>query len=129
MKRSILIAALVLAVVALSINSYAGVRVARKLFSADVIAREPVEPAVTFSPEVSKVYFYTHFLDIGEPTTLIHTWIYAGQVVAEVPLDVEGPSWRTWSSKTIMPHQTGAWTVEVRDQSGKVLDSAGFTIE
>ena len=69
MKRSILVMALVLAVVASSVHCFAGVRVARKLFSADVIAREPVEPAVTFSPEVSKVYFYTHFLDIGEPTT------------------------------------------------------------
>jgi hypothetical protein len=129
MKRSILIFLLVLAVVASSVYSFAGVRVARKLFSADVIAREPVEPAVTFSPEVSKVYFYTQFIDIGPPTTLVHVWIYNGQTVAEVALEVEGASWRTWSSKTIMPHQTGEWTVEVRDAEGGVIDSAGFTIE
>jgi hypothetical protein len=118
-----------LTAVSTGIEVFAGVSVARKIFATDVVAREPVEPAETFPPEVGTIYFYTQFLDIGGPTTLVHAWVYKGQTVAEVELYVEGKSWRTWSSKKIMPHQTGEWTVEVRDDNGGVIDSAKFTIK
>jgi hypothetical protein len=39
-----------------------------------------------------------------------------------------GSPWRTWSSKTIPPEWSGEWSVEIRDASGAVLETVGFTV-
>jgi len=46
-----------------------------------------------------------------------------------VPLEIGGSPWRTWSAKTIPPVWTGEWTVEVQDAQGSSIAHATFTIE
>jgi hypothetical protein len=43
-----------------------------------------------------------------------------------VSLNINPPSWRTYSSKIIQPHEIGAWRVEIQDSSGNVLETVRF---
>jgi hypothetical protein len=49
--------------------------------------------------------------------------------MAAVELNVGGSPWRTWSSKTIDPSWTGAWTVEIKDAQGTILQTLNFQIQ
>jgi hypothetical protein len=37
-------------------------------------------------------------------------------------------NWRSWTRKTILPHQTGLWSVSVKDSSGKIIKKIQFNI-
>jgi len=101
----------------------------RKAFAAGVENREPVGVADTFKADVGEVYFFNQVTGVEAPTTLTHVWFFEGQEVASVELNVGGNGWRTWSSKKVLTHQLGQWKVEVRDASGGLVDSAGFTLQ
>jgi len=95
-----------------------------------VEAREPIGVAETFPADVGRLYFFTQLAGAapgGEP--IRHVWIYDGREVADVDLRAEGSSWRTWSSKQILPQFRGDWSVEVRDGSGRVLLTATCRVE
>ncbi len=122
-KLAVFAAFLLLAAAAL-----AGPSVSRHAFAVDIVGREPVSPATSFSRDVETIYFFTQLHDIGDPTEVRHLWSYGGQVLAEVSLHVEGIAWRTWSSKKIMPGQLGEWTVEVEDVDGNILFTSSFLV-
>lgn len=123
------IAAVLLVMLALAPLALAGPSVSRQIFALDVVGREPANADQTFPSDVGRVYCFTQIVDIGPEANIFHVWIYDGKEVATVPLTVEGWSWRTWSNKYILPHQTGEWTVEVRDIQAAVLATAAFTVE
>lgn len=91
--------------------------------------REPMGADSTFMADVGTVYFYTVFEGDFEPTQVEHVWMHDGQEIARIPLTVEGPRWRTWSSKEILPDWTGSWTVKVVDAGGNEHISVDFTVE
>ncbi|MHB8765801.1 MAG: DUF2914 domain-containing protein [Deferrisomatales bacterium] len=109
--------------------AWAGLAVSRQAFARDVVAREPVGAAERFPADVGELVFFTQVLGGGEGADLLHVWIHGGQELMIVPLEVEGPSWRTWSRKNVFPGLTGDWTVEVRDLAGAVLSSATCRVE
>lgn len=104
--------------------------VARSQFASDVQNREPVdEVSDSFSASEDPLYFFTE-IDNGEGETITHRWKHDGEVMAEVPLQVGGDdSWRTWSSKQLMPDWDGEWTVEVVDSQGNVLEEKSVRVE
>ena len=110
-------------------QAQAALSVGRAAFARGVVAREPVGVSDTFPADVGEVYFFTHVLGAEEPTEILHVWIHNGWEMAIVPLEVQSPSWRTWSSKRILPEWTGEWTVEVRETDGTVIYRASFRIE
>jgi hypothetical protein len=110
-------------------TAWAELTVSRHAFAREVVAREPVAAATTFPPDVGEVYFFTQIVGAMGRAELLHIWIYDGRELAIVPLTVEGRSWRTWSSKRILPQFIGDWTVEVRAVGGEVLLSATFRVE
>jgi len=83
----------------------------------------------TFSTNIEKVYCWCQITGSNEPTRIEHVWYYDGKEVARVPLDVNYPNMRTWSSKTITPEKSGDWKVELIDQTGKILYTTAFVIE
>ena len=102
--------------------------VTEALVATGVQDREPVGADTTFTADVGTVYFYTVFEgDFGE-TQVEHVWTHEGEEIARVPLTVQGPRWRTWSSKEILPEWTGSWTVTVVDAQGNEHASARFTV-
>jgi len=56
-----------------------------------------------------------------------HVWLHGGRAVQSIRLRVGAADWRTHSTKTLWG--AGAWTVEARDESGRVLARAAFDCE
>ncbi len=106
-----------------------GPTISRDAVAQSVENREPVGMSETFPASVESLVYFTEVKDIRETMTLTHVWSHKGQVMAEISLKVEPPSWRTWSSKRILPEWTGEWKVEVKSADGTVLASKSFTIK
>jgi hypothetical protein len=89
--------------------------------------REPVGAGETFPADVGQLFAWMRVTN-GADSTLRVVWTH-GDHRSEVPLQVGGSPWRTWSSKQIPPDWTGSWTVEVQDADGTVVASTTFTVE
>jgi hypothetical protein len=108
--------------------AFAEVAVEEAVACTSVLDRAPAGTASEFSPDVGKIYVYTRIVGMSGTGAVTHRWIFGGETVAEVTLEVKGSPWRTWSSKNIVPHQTGAWKVEVVGEDGTVLKTLEFTV-
>jgi DUF2914 family protein len=53
-------------------------------------------------------------------------WLRDGKVEQSIRLRVGGASWHTYSTKTL--GRPGAWAVEARDEQGRALARADFTV-
>ncbi len=113
-------------VVAQSDQSQAGKqRVARGLFSTNIIDREPVDQVVILTNLVSQVYFYTDLRNY-QGQTITHRWEFEGKLVTEKKFEVGGSRWRVYSQKDLNPTMTGTWTVVVSDGRGWPIYAAIF---
>ena len=102
--------------------------VARSAFTTSVQDHEPVDQITVLTNDNSKVYFFTELSDLnGQQVT--HRWEYNGEVMAEVPFNVNGDRWRVWSSKNLQPGWTGEWKVSVINGSGNVIASETLQYE
>ncbi len=90
---------------------------------------QPAGVADTFPADVGTVACFMAVEGHFATTELYHVWMHGDQQMARVPLVVKGPTWRTWSTKKILPAWTGAWSVKVEDAQGNVLKSVDFTIQ
>jgi transcriptional regulator with XRE-family HTH domain len=75
-------------------------------------------------PEGSRVCFASRVIGGRSGAIVRHVWIRDGRIEQSIPLRLGGPDWRTHSAKTL--GRPGAWTVEARDEEGRVLASASF---
>ena len=91
-----------------------------------IVDRLPVDSASSFPADVGRVACWTR-VSGAAGTTIQHVWIHNGQEF-QVPMQIGGSPWRTWSTKEIQSDWTGDWRVEVRNATGTVLASASFTI-
>ena len=96
--------------------------------SKDVIDRAPVEAGSSFPASVGKLFCFTKMTGALNPTHVTHVWSFDGTERARVELEVNSPSWRTYSSKIIENHEAGAWRVEVADSAGNVLQTLNFAV-
>jgi transcriptional regulator with XRE-family HTH domain len=71
------------------------------------------------------VWFSTRIVGGSRGDRVRHVWLRDGKAVQTVVLGVGASSWRTQSNKTLWG--AGAWSVEARDQEGRVLARATFT--
>lgn len=92
----------------------------------EIADREPVGAGDIFTSQVEKLYCYTRVLGATEDIAITHNWYYQDALVTQVTLNVRSSNWRTWSSKTILPDQTGEWRVEVTSESGETLKTIYF---
>ncbi len=86
--------------------------------------RAPEGAADKFPASVGQVYCFS--LVTNGKDKVVHVWFHGDKEVFKTDLAVNGPRWRTWSAKKVVP---GAWKVEVRDAAGAVLATASFTVE
>jgi hypothetical protein len=94
----------------------------------DVVDRVPMEAGSSFPASVGKLFYFTKIIGALQPTHVTHVWSFDGTERARVELEVNSPSWRTYSSKNIESHETGAWRVEVIDAAGNVLQTVNFEV-
>jgi hypothetical protein len=91
--------------------------------------RNPVGAAEKFPTNVGRLYVFTKLtLNGTSESSVKHIWKHNGKDLATVTLPVRGPQWRTYSSKTIDPSQTGDWTVDILNGSA-VVKTVAFRIE
>jgi hypothetical protein len=95
----------------------------------EVEAREPVGVNTVFPDTVGTLYCYTEIKGALTPTKVKHIWYHLDEERASIELDVKSETWRTWSSKRIIPQWAGKWRIDVVDAKGDVLKSHDFTIE
>jgi hypothetical protein len=89
--------------------------------------RQPVGQAESFPADVGQLSCFSRIVG-GEGSTVVHAWIHEGTTRARVELEVGSDSWRTWSTKTILPSWTGSWEVKIMTPDGQVLGSVPFTV-
>jgi len=82
-----------------------------------------------FASTVEQLFYFTKVEQAKAPTSIFHEWYWQGELLAAVELDVTSDAWRTWSSKRIMPHQTGRWTVISKRPDGSTAQTTSFTLE
>ncbi|MEW5922525.1 MAG: DUF2914 domain-containing protein [Candidatus Zixiibacteriota bacterium] len=90
--------------------------------------RMPSGMADSFKPNVGEVYLWCKVTGCMDTTVIHHVWYLNGEQMADVELPVKSPSWRTWSSKQILPSWTGDWEVKIVDADGKEMKALPFKI-
>lgn len=127
--RMVVVAVLVVAVASglVAAQEPAGLKVVRGVLATAIENRLPVEATAPIAANVGQLFYFTEVE--GGPATIQHVWIWKGQTVATVSLEVKSPRYRTWSSKRIQPEWTGQWRIEARNSDGTVLSSHDFEIE
>ena len=103
-------------------------QVAQMAICRSVENREPVGASENFEVSVGKLYCFTSIVGAQTPIEITHAWYFGDTERAQVSLPVRSPSWRTYSSKNIMPQEVGQWRVDVIGPEGKVLKTQTFTI-
>ena len=94
----------------------------------DVQEHEPIDIGDSFPPDVGRLYCFTRVNGAAEPTHVTHVWFHNDREVHRVELNVDGPTWRTWTYKTIPPEWTGDWRVDIEDAEGVIIYSLPFRI-
>lgn len=105
------------------------VNVDQILFGTGIENREAMGVDTVFSADVGNVYCWVLATGAEGETQISFVWYHQDQEMAEVNVPVRSARWRCWTSKTIMPEMTGAWKVEIKDEAGKVLESASFQVK
>jgi len=106
-----------------------GLAVAEAAVATGVVDREPQGAAETFAPAVGELYCWTKVTGAADGTKIEHVWYHGDQEVARIAVTVNGPTWRTWTRKTIPAEWTGAWRVDIVGPDGAVLKSVSFTVQ
>ncbi len=99
--------------------------VVRATITTSVMDHEPVDSVDTVTNDQDVVFFFTEITDLAGGT-ITHRWEFNGEIMAEVPLEIGGPRWRTHSSKSLFRGWIGEWKVSVVGESGQVLRSVSF---
>jgi hypothetical protein len=104
--------------------------VSRAVLTTGIEAREPIDVLqdnLKRTQFLEKLYFFTEIKNL-QGKVVHHLWFHQDQLMAEIPLEVGSIRYRTYSSKNIMPSQTGQWRVEVVTQQGQLLAQKSFRI-
>lgn len=110
-----------------SLKQVEGLKIIDAAVCRGVEERKPIESGDRFPSDVGSLSCFCRVVH-GKGTKIVHAWIHDGQTRARVELEVGSNSWRTWSTKRILPSWTGSWEVKIMTPDGVVLDSVAFTI-
>ena len=106
-----------------------GLTVEEMVFCTAVQDRAPALPDTAFASTVENVYCFVKASGAADTTAITHVWYYNDREMSRVELAVKSASWRTWSSKKILPEWQGIWRVDVLAPGGEVLKSGSFAIK
>lgn len=104
------------------------IEVAAAAICKNVVDREAVDVGTLFPNSVPRLYCFTKIVGASQPTEVVHVWRYGDVERARISLMVKSSDWRTYSSKAIQAHETGAWRVDVLDTAGNLLETINFEV-
>lgn len=125
MKRMIITVALMLFVAQMA---NAQIKVDEMKLGTGVENKDIVGEATSFASTTEKVYCWMKLSGGSQGSSVTVKWYLNDSPAGEVPLEINGTPWRTYSFKTINGVK-GNWKVEVVDASGNVLQTATFVTE
>ncbi len=94
----------------------------------NIVDREPASAGTSFSVTVGKLFFFTKITGAENPIEITHVWYFGDTERSRVALPVKANTWRTYSSKILQAHETGAWHVDVIGPTGEVLETVEFEV-
>lgn len=112
--------------------AHTGLAVFRAVLTSGIEDREPTDrlagPLELPGAGQLTVFFFTELRGMSGHT-VSHRWSRRGETVGELPFDVgEESGWSVYSSKDIGLEDVGAWSVQVIDEQGRVLESVEFIV-
>ncbi len=107
----------------------ADLAVLESALSTGVSDRVPTGVASSFGTDTDRVWAWVKVRNRQAPTTITMIWRKGETVRSRVTLDV-GTSgrWRTWSRRRVGTRDIGAWSVEILDADGTLLDTLSFEV-
>ena len=101
------------------------IKICKKIYK-----RTPVGSDVVFTNSVDSLYCYTRIQNTGSKKEVKHIWYFENQIMTQVRYNVKKSNiYRSWTKKTILPHQIGKWRVDVHDNHGTIIGSKEFQIK
>lgn len=102
-----------------------GLKVEKLLFTSALSAdNQPVEDILEISSAANRLYCFMTVSSSQLPQELRHVWLGpAGEVWAEIPLNIKHSPVNTWSYVSLAGKRAGEWQLQVKDASGKTLAS------
>jgi len=101
-----------------------------KAVAIGVDKRQPQGAGQAFDPSVGALYAWVKVKNLGDASTITMVWKREGKKKLSVTLPVgRSYGWHTWSKKGIGDKDVGAWTVDVLDPSGALLDTLAFEVK
>ena len=102
--------------------------VSKSAICTGVVDHRPVDPGTQFPADIGRVYCFSRISNIESASSIYHVWYFGNAERARVELAVNPPTWRTYSSKRILPDEIGRWRVDILDREGNVLKTLGFDV-
>lgn len=107
----------------------AAVSVTAQAIAPSVVERNPVAAGGGFDASVGALYAWVQVKNLGAETTISMVWKKDGKTRLTVELPVgHSRGWKTWSKKGISAKDGGAWTVEVHDADGALVQTLAFNV-
>lgn len=101
------------------------IKICKKIYK-----RTPVGSDIVFTNSVDSLYCYTRIQNTGTKKEVKHIWYFENQIMTQVRYNVKKSNiYRSWTKKTILPHQIGKWRVDVHDNYGTIIGSKEFQIK
>ena len=101
------------------------IKICKKIYK-----RTPVGSDIVFTNSVDSLYCYTRIQNTGSKKEVKHIWYFENQIMTQVRYNVKKSNiYRSWTKKTILPHQIGKWRVDVHDNHGTIIGSKEFQIK
>jgi len=91
--------------------------------------RVPVGVNTSFPGDVERLYCFTKISSNQDEGSIFHVWLHNDQVMARIELSTKAKTWRTWSTKKILPSWTGKWRVDIETPDGTLMGSKEFEIK
>ena len=95
----------------------------------NVVKRTPEGTDVFFNNDVDSLFCYTRIQNQGRKQEVKHAWYYKDELMTQIRYNIKKSNiYRSWTRKTILPHQVGQWRVDIQDSAGKIIGSKEFQI-
>jgi len=95
----------------------------------NVVKRSPEGTDVYFNNNVDSLFCYTRIQNQGRKQEVKHVWYYENQLMTQIRYNIKKSNiYRSWTRKTIFPHQVGQWRVDIQDSAGNIIGSKEFQI-
>lgn len=92
------------------------------MFTTRISKRYPADEVTTLNNPHQAISFFSEIKDMAGKQ-IDHLWYFEGELQFKASFNIRTNRWRTWSTQLLPEDMAGLWTVEVVDETGKVLET------